>query len=146
MDGQTMKLLDHVVAQKHDFLRLTKFSIVGVIGAGINTWFLWLFTDVVGLYYLYSSAIAIEIAIILQFLMNDRWTFKEQKTMHVEQFVKRIIKSNIWRSGGLAVNIGVLYFLTEYLGVYYLLSNIAGIICSFLLNYLFESRLTWGIR
>ncbi len=141
-----MKLLDHVVALKHDFLRLTKFSIVGVIGAGINTWFLWLFTDVVGLYYLYSSAIAIEIAIILQFLMNDRWTFKEQKTMHVEQFVKRIIKSNIWRSGGLAVNIGVLYFLTEYLGVYYLLSNIAGIICSFLLNYLFESRLTWGIR
>jgi len=141
-----MKLPERVGALKHDFLRLTKFSIVGVIGAGINTWFLWLFTDVAGLYYLYSSLIAIEIAIILQFLMNDRWTFKEQKTTHVEQFVRRIIKSNIWRSGGLAVNIGVLYVFTEYLGVYYLLSNIAGIICSFLLNYLFESRLTWGIR
>ena len=141
-----MKLPDRVVALKHDFLRLTKFSIVGVIGAVINTWFLWLFTDVAGLYYIYSSAIAIEIAIILQFLMNDRWTFREQKTTHVEQFVKRIIKSNVWRSGGLAVNIGVLYFLTESLGVYYLLSNIVGIICAFLLNYLFESRLTWGIR
>ena len=141
-----MKLPDRVVALKHDFLRLTKFSIVGVIGAVINTWFLWLFTDVAGLYYIYSSAIAIEIAIILQFLMNDRWTFREQKTTHVEQFVKRVIKSNIWRSGGLVVNIGVLYFLTESLGVYYLLSNIAGIICAFLLNYLFESRLTWGIR
>jgi dolichol-phosphate mannosyltransferase len=143
---RTMKLPDRITALKSDFLRLIKFSIVGVIGAGINTWFLWLFTDVAGLYYLYSAVIAVEIAIVLQFLMNDRWTFKEQKTMHVEQFTKRIIKSNIWRSGGLAVNIGVLYFLTEYAGVYYLLSNIAGIVCAFLLNYLFESRLTWGVR
>ncbi len=141
-----MKLLECVTALKSDFLRLIKFSIVGVIGAGINTWFLWLFTDFAGLYYLHSSVIAIEIAIILQFLMNDRWTFREQKTTHVEQFMKRIIKSNIWRSGGLAINIGVLYFLTEHAGVYYLLSNIVGIICAFLLNYLFESRLTWGVR
>jgi dolichol-phosphate mannosyltransferase len=143
---RTMQLPDLVTALKSDFLRLIKFSIVGGIGAGINTWFLWLFTDVAGLYYLYSAVIAIEIAIILQFLMNDRWTFKEQKTTHVEQFMKRIIKSNIWRSGGLAVNIGVLYYLTEHAGVYYLLSNIVGIVCAFLLNYLFESRLTWGVQ
>jgi dolichol-phosphate mannosyltransferase len=141
-----MKLLNRIAALKGDFLRLIKFSVVGAIGAGINTWFLWLFTDVAGLFYLYSSAIAIEITIILQFLMNDRWTFKEKRTTHVEQFFKRIIKSNIWRSGGLAVNIGVLYLLTEYVGVYYLLSNIVGIICAFLLNYIFESRLTWGVR
>jgi len=141
-----MKLPDRVAALERDFHRLIKFSIVGAIGAGINTGFLWLFTDVAGLFYLYSSVIAIEIAIILQFLMNDRWTFKEQRTTHAEQFMKRILKSNLWRSGGLAVNIGVLYFLTEYVGVYYLLSNIAGIFCAFLLNYLFESRLTWGIR
>jgi len=140
-----MKLPDQVAALERDFLRLIKFSIVGAIGAGINTGFLWAFTDVAGLFYLYSSAIAIEIAIIMQFLMNDRWTFKERKTTHLEQFMKRILKSNLWRSGGLAVNIGVLYFLTEYVGVYYLLSNIAGIFCAFLLNYLFESRLTWGI-
>ncbi len=141
-----MQLPDRVTALKSDFLRLIKFSIVGSIGAGISTGFLWLFTDVAGLYYLYSSAIAIEIAIILQFLMNDRWTFKERKTTHVEQFVKRIIKSNIWRSGGLAVNIGVLYFLTEHVGLYYLRSHIVGIFCAFLLNYLFESRLTWGVH
>ena len=140
-----MKSPDRIAALKLDFLRLIKFSIVGVIGAGINTGFLWLFTDVAGLYYLCSSVIAIEIAIIMQFLMNDRWTFKEQKTLHAAQFMKRILKSNVWRSGGLAVNIGVLYFLTEHLGVYYLLSNIVGIICAFLLNYLFESRLTWGV-
>ncbi len=141
-----MKLPYRVEALKRDFLRLIKFSIVGVIGAGINTGFLWVLTDFAGLFYLYSSVVAIEIAIIMQFLMNDRWTFKERKTTHAGQFIKRILKSNLWRSGGLAVNIGILYLLTEYMDVYYLLSNIFGIICAFLLNYILESRLTWGIE
>jgi dolichol-phosphate mannosyltransferase len=137
---------DRVLALKKDVIRLIKFSIVGGIGAGINTGFLWLFTDLAGIYYLYSSVVAIEIAILMQFLMNDRWTFKEQRTTHVAQLMTRILKSNIWRSGGLVVNVGVLYFLTEYADVYYLLSNIVGIFCAFLLNYLMESRLTWGVR
>ena len=141
-----MKLPDRVAALRMDVLRLIKFSIVGVIGAGINTGFLWFLTDVAGLFYLFSAVVAIEIAILMQFLMNDRWTFKETKTQHIEQFITRIFKSNVWRSGGLAVNIGVLYLLTEYMGVYYLLSNIVGIICAFLLNYILESRLTWGIK
>jgi dolichol-phosphate mannosyltransferase len=132
-------------AFKRDFIRLIRFSIVGVIGAGINTGLLWLFTDLAGIYYLLSSAIAIEIAILIQFLLNDRWTFKEKKTKGVKQFIVRILKSNLWRSGGLVVNIGVLYLLTEYAGIYYLTSNIFGIFCAFLWNYLFESRLTWGI-
>ncbi|MCK4475562.1 MAG: GtrA family protein [Methanophagales archaeon] len=141
-----MKLPYRVEALKADFLRLIKFSIVGVIGAGINTGFLWILTDLAGLFYLFSSVVAIEIAIIMQFLMNDRWTFKDRKTTNVCQFIKRIFKSNIWRSGGLAINITILYVLTEYVGVYYLISNIFGIICAFLLNYILESRLTWGIK
>jgi dolichol-phosphate mannosyltransferase len=128
---------------KQDFIRLIRFSIVGVIGAGINTGFLWLLT--IGLFYLFSSAIAIEIAIIIQFILNDRWTFSERKTKHMKQFLERILKSNLWRSGGLALNLAILYLLTEYASLYYLISNIFGILCAFILNYVFESRLTWGI-
>ena len=141
-----MKLPNRVETLKMDFPRLIKFSIVGAIGAGINMGFLWVLTDFAGLFYLFSCMVAIEIAIIMQFMMNDRWTFKDRKTTHVGQFIKRILKSNLWRSGGSTVNIGILYFLTEYMGVYYLLSNIFGIICAFLLNYIFESRLTWHIE
>jgi len=124
---------------------MIKFLIVGVIGAGINTGFLWILTDLAGLYYLFSSVVAIEIAIMMQFMMNDRWTFRDRKTTDAGQFIKRIFKSNLWRSGGLAVNVGVLYLFTAYIGVYYLLSNIFGIVCAFSLNYILESRLTWGI-
>ena len=137
--------MDILKSFKQDFIRLIRFSIVGVIGAGVNTGLLWLFTDLAGIYYLFSSAIAIEIAIIIQFILNDHWTFREKKTSGVKQFIARILKSNLWRSGGLVVNIGVLYLLTEYVSLYYLISNIFGILCAFLWNYVFESRLTWGI-
>jgi putative flippase GtrA len=140
-----MRKIAPLNAFKLDFIRLIRFSIVGVIGAVINTGLLWLFTDLVGIYYIYSSAIAIEIGIIIQFLLNDRWTFREKKTSGVKQFIVRILKSNLWRSGGLVINIGVLYLLTEYAAVYYLISNIFGILCAFLWNYILESRLTWGI-
>lgn len=128
-----------------DFLRLIKFSTVGAIGAVINMGSLWILTELWGIFYLFSSVVAIEITIIMLFMMNDRWTFNDRKSTHIGQFIKRFLKSNLWRSGGLTINIGVLFFLTEYMGVYYFISNIFGIICAFLLNYILESRLTWKI-
>ena len=147
ISNMNLKLPHHQIESlKQDLVRLIKFSIVGTLGAGINTVFLWILTSFGGLFYLFSSAISIEIAIIIQFLINDRWTFRERKTKHLRQFLKRILKSNLWRSGGLVVNVGILYLLTEYAGLYYLISNIFGIICAFMLNYTLESRLTWGFR
>lgn len=131
---------------KKDFHHIIKFSIVGTTGAGINTGFLWILTDFMGLYYLLSSVFSIELSIIIQFILNDKWTFKERKTTNINQFTKRIIKSNLWRSVGLSINISILYILTEYLCIYYILSNILGILCAFLLNYVLESKLTWKIK
>ena len=128
-----------------NFERLLKFSVVGAFGALINSFFLWLFTEIAGIFYLFSSLVAIEIAIFVQFMLNDRWTFHERRTKGWSEFFKRILKSNIWRAGGIALNIAVLFLLTEYAHIYYLLSNIFGILCAFISNYILESRLTWGV-
>jgi len=130
---------------RKDFERLLKFSAVGAFGACINTFFLWFLTEIANIFYLFASPIAIEIAIFVQFMLNDRWTFHERRTKGWSEFFKRILKSNIWRAGGIALNIAVLFLLTEYAHIYYLLSNIFGILCAFILNYILESRLTWGV-
>ena len=130
---------------RKDFERLLKFSAVGAFGACIDTFFLWVFTEIAGIFYIFASPIATEIAIFVQFMLNDRWTFHERKTKGLCEFFKRILKSNIWRAGGTALKIVVLFLLTEYAHIYYLLSNIFGILCAFILNYTLESRLTWGV-
>ena len=136
---------EKLASLRKDFERLLKFSVVGAFGALINSFFLWLFTEIAGIFYLFSSLMAIEIAIFVQFMLNDRWTFHEKRTKGWSEFFKRILKSNIWRAGGIALNIAVLFLLTEYAHIYYLLSNIFGILCAFISNYILESRLTWGV-
>jgi dolichol-phosphate mannosyltransferase len=123
--------------------RLLKFALVGAAGAIINTSLLYILTEFCRLYYLLSSLIALEVAIFFQFIANDFWTFREKRSSSLSLFFQRLLKSNLWRLLGIGVNIFVLYSLTEFLGLYYILSNIAGIFCAFTLNYTLESRLTW---
>lgn len=123
--------------------RIFKFALVGGLGAVINSSFLYLFTEYFGLFYLISSVLSIEIAIVMQFVLNDFWTFRDRRSRSVGVILIRLMKSNLWRTMGMAVNILVLYILTEFFGVYYIISNFAGILCAFTFNYIFESRLTW---
>ena len=43
------------------------------------------------------------------------------------------------------MNIGALWLLTEFLGVYYMLSNLFGIAAATLWNYGMNANLTWGL-
>lgn len=123
--------------------RIFKFALVGGLGAVINSSLLYIFTEFLKLYYLLSSIFAIECAIVIQFILNDLWTFRDRKSRNVRVIVTRLMKSNLWRTIGIFINILVLYILTEFFGVYYIISNLAGILCAFIFNYFFESRLTW---
>lgn len=123
--------------------RLFKFMLVGGLGAILNTVLLWLFTDTIKIYYVLSSLCAIELCILVQFVINDRWTFQDRKTTTANQLLHRLLLSNMWRSGGVLVNIGILWMLTEFGGIHYLVSNGIGILAAFLFNYILESTFTW---
>jgi len=44
----------------------------------------------------------------------------------------------------LIINVMVLYVLTQYFGIYYLVSNFIGIVCGFLTNFLLSNHWAWG--
>jgi putative flippase GtrA len=122
--------------------KILRFAIVGFSGILVNTGFLYLFTDLGGIFYLASSALAIEISIITNFLLNDFWTFKSRSGL-IRQRWKRFASYNFLALGGMAVNMVVLYLLTAGLGVFYLYANIIGILFAFLWNYLTNRNFTW---
>ncbi len=123
--------------------RLIPFALIGVFGAVLNTGLLFVLTEFLDLFYLLSSAIAVEICIIAQFVMNDRFTFTDIKTSGAKQFLTRLTKSNLIRLTTLCGHIGLLYTFTEIFGIYYLVSNLIAIIIIFGANYLLESKITW---
>ena len=112
---------------------------MGLSGIGVNEGVLVLLV-LGGFYYIYASALAIEVSIISNFLLNDYWTFRDRRHGHIAW---RLLKFNGLMLIGLVVNLAILYAGTEYLGVNYALSNLIGIGSAFLLRYWLSIRFTW---
>jgi dolichol-phosphate mannosyltransferase len=122
---------------------VVKFMAVGLIGIVVNTVFLKYFTEGLGLYYLIAAVGSIEISIISNFLLNDGFTFWEPENK-VHGFVGRMARYNLISVGGMGVNLVVLAFLTSVFGIYYLISNVIGVLCGFIFNYVGNRIVTWG--
>lgn len=54
-----------------------QFLFVSVIALGVNLSFLYLFTEMLGIYYLFSQIFAIAISLMVNFVGNKFWTFRK---------------------------------------------------------------------
>ena len=121
--------------------RIIKFSIVGLIGIFVDEGLLFVFTDIFHIFYLISSILSKEIALTHNFIINERWAFKDRRESG--NAFTRLIKHNFVTAGGVVISLAVLFVLTNFLNMHYLISNIAGIFCSFMWNYFTNKRFTW---
>ncbi len=122
--------------------RFIKFGIVGFSGVIINEGLLYLLTEFAGLFYLYSSIIAIEASMINNFLLNDNWTFKNRRKKGKNNFFKRLANWHIARGLTLLLNFFILWSLTS-IGIHYLISNLFGIAVATLLGYFWSLNWVW---
>lgn len=119
-----------------DVVRFIKFGIVGGSGIFVNMGGLWFFTEVVGLYYLISSVLAIALAMISNFIWNDLWTWRDRGEPGVRAYLTRMAKFILVSSIAAYIgNLGILWVLTHFFHVYYLISNLIGIAVGTMLNY-----------
>jgi dolichol-phosphate mannosyltransferase len=114
-----------------------RFCIVGFSGIFVNEGALQLFTEVGGLYYVHSSCLAVELAIMSNFSLNEFWTFRDrsqQQSGPIHRLI-RFSKFNLICAMGALLNVTTLWAFTEWAGLHYLLSNLMGITLSTLWNY-----------
>jgi putative flippase GtrA len=126
--------------------RFAKFGLVGTWGFMVNMSILWFLTEVGGLYYLLSSIVAVEIALINNYVLNDLWTWQDRGKPGKREYLKRMLKYHITASAAMLTNISILWFFTELVGIYYLVSNIFGILCGAALNFFVNDRWTFRHR
>lgn len=126
-----------------EWVKIVRFGLVGFSGIFVNMGLLYALTEIVGIYYLVSAAIAIELSIVNNFIWNDVWTFKSAGDLRFERKVQRFASFQAVSVGGLAINMVVLYLLADIAGVYYLVANLAGILIAFAWNYGVNRHYTW---
>ncbi|MFB6207713.1 MAG: glycosyltransferase [Candidatus Nanohaloarchaea archaeon] len=139
-----VSLLLKLTARKHR--RMLKFGTVGGLGVAVNTAVLFSLTELGGMYYLFSAVVAGETAMLFNFSLHDLWTFGERGGKGVRNRLSRLYRYHLFSLAGGALVIGLLWFFTEVLGVYYLASNLIAIAVVFLWNYGSNSLWTWPVE
>lgn len=118
-------------------LRPLRFAVVGGVGVGVNTAALYLLRQWAHLALPAASVIAVELAVVNNYLLNNAWTFAAGPPT-----VRRFAKFNVSALGGLAVNVLAVWLLTG-LGLFYLVANLIGISASFAANYALSVTWVW---
>ena len=136
----------HHSAAWREWKRVFKFGIVGLFGIVVNLGVLYLLVSFSNLDKDLASPMAIELSILNNFIWNDFWTFKAGPSHKLSNRWHRLVSFHAVSVGGLVINMGILYLLTSVGGVYYLISNLIGIMVGFGWNFMVNRRVTWTSR
>ena len=117
---------------------LVKFALVGASGALVNSAVLHVLYEHWHLPLLAASGAAVELAVISNYLLNDRWTFAAES-----RSFGRFARFNLSSLGGLAVNVLAVLVLSRF-GLPVLEANLVGIAAGFAANFALSSTWVWA--
>jgi putative flippase GtrA len=146
-DGRPRKLaLSEVDGSKpsearQSFLRWLKFNAVGVIGIAVQLVALALFRSVLHLDYLLSTALAVETAVIHNFLWHERYTWADRPSHCFAHSLARLARFNI--SNGLVSLVGNLLIMRALVGqihINYVIANLIAVATCSIFNFLLGDR------
>ena len=116
---QSLSPRTHEVVWKYRFVG--KYIVAGGTAATTNLLFLYFFTAVVGLWYVFSAVLAFIIAFVVSFCLQKFWTFEDHSTESVHaQAAFYLVVATI----NLCLNTALIYVLVEYFAIHYLLAQI----------------------
>jgi dolichol-phosphate mannosyltransferase len=123
--------------QTKSFSNLFRFALVGSTGTMLQLAIVFLLTETIGLYHIYSLIIGFTVAVTNNYFLNSIWSFKQR--ISIIDWLKYSAAS----VSTLLINEGILYVLTDILGFWYMFSVTIGILVAFVINYCVCRRLVW---
>ncbi len=123
------------------FLQLFRYIFVGGTAFAVDFFFLYFFSDICGIYYLISAVLSFIISVLVNYVMSTKWVFNQDNIDNkVLEFNLFILISTI----GLVFTEILLYFFTDIVGLYYLISKIISAIIVLFWNFLARRVMFYG--
>ena len=115
--------IDKLIKNQTDRTHIQFFRYIFVGGAAFIVDFasLFIFTDIFGVYYLTSAAIAFILGLIANYILSIRWVFNKRSLDNMwSEFAIFAVIGII----GLGLNELIIWLFTDYVGLFYLVSKI----------------------
>lgn len=122
-------------------MRIVRYALVGGIGIPVNLLALAAFLHLFGdrLYPL-ASACAFEVSTTINFVLNQLFTYREQKHLRGWDWPKRALKAQVASLSALAIAYVIALALRYGLHASPYLANTGGIVCAFFYNFSIANR------
>jgi putative flippase GtrA len=120
----------------HLVRRWLSFNGVGVLGLGVQLALLAVLVHGLGVHYLAATGIAVEAAVLHNFLWHQRWTWRDRPARSAREVAARLARFQALNGAiSLAGNLGVMTVLTGMLRIDPMPANLAAIIVCSLVNF-----------
>ena len=141
MNGSQFPVLSSQKKPHQTLLRWMKFNAVGGIGIGVQLAALAIFRSWLKLDYLLATGLAVEIAVIHNFLWHERFTWADRQARRPVRSLVRLVKFNA-SNGAVSIvgNLVLMRLLAGELKVNYVASNLIAIALCSLVNFLLGDR------
>jgi putative flippase GtrA len=112
--------------------RWLKFNAAGILGVGVQLVVLRLLTQMAGLNYLFATALAVEAAVLHNFLWHEKYTWRLRTKLHPHSSVRRLLHFNL-SNGAVSIvgNLLLMKILVGWAGLPVIAANLCAIgVCS----------------
>lgn len=122
-----------------------KFNAVGVLGFALQTIALFVLTHTtLHIGYLAATAIAVELAVLNNFVWHQRWTWRDRPSTSRWETLRRLVTFNV--TNGLVSIVGNLVFMSILVGRFRLPiagANLLSVVACSILNFVLADRLAF---
>lgn len=127
-------------------VRWLKFNAVGALGIAVQLAVLLGLTDGLHLGYLYATALAVEAAVLHNFLWHERYTWADRVRPSWRKSLPRLLRFNLTTGAvSIAGNLALMKLLVDLGHVNFLLANgVAIVMCSFV-NFVVSDRVVFAL-
>ena len=128
------------------FRRWIKFNCIGGMGVAVQFIVLSVLAGSVGLHYLVATALAVETAVLHNFVWHERWTWVDRRGTHRSKIAERLVRFHL--ANGVFSILSNLVFtaaFVEFLGLHYLVANLVSIAMCSVLNFLVSDRFVFAV-
>jgi putative flippase GtrA len=141
MNSSQFPVLSSQRDRHRTILRWIKFNAVGGIGIVVQLAALSVFRSWLKLDYLLATGLAVEIAVIHNFLWHERFTWADRPAVRPVQSLVRLAKFNA-SNGAVSMvgNLGLMRLLVGEVRFNYVVSNLVAIVVCSLVNFLLSDR------
>jgi dolichol-phosphate mannosyltransferase len=128
------------------FLNYIQFCLVGLTGMAVDMGVLWGLTSCLGLELTLGKVLAAEVAVVNNFVWNERWTFRKAGGgVQRGGKVRRFFRFNLVCLAGMGMSVGLLALQVYGLGVNRFVANFIAIVLVSFWNFFMSRWFGWRV-